>query len=179
MINRMAGVLASAIALAALAGAACGGGGGSELSLEEYFKQMEAIAQDLDQRSNDLSERYDQDVNNAASEEEALKLTVQFFEDGAAETRSAVAKAEKLNPPPAVKAEHQEFLAAARGIVDLFDGIIERARQAESVEDIQALSDDLDNPPYSDASSRADEACFALQDVADKNNIDVDLTCGS
>lgn len=179
MMTRAVGALAGVVSMVLVAGAACGGGGGSTLSLEEYFKQMETIAQDLKQRSNELSDRYDQDVNNAASEEEALKLTVQFFEDGLAETRSALAKAEKLSPPSEAKAQHKEFLAAGQAIVDLFGGIIERARNAKSAEDIQALGDDLGNPPYSDASDRADAACLALQEVADQNNIDVDLDCGS
>lgn len=180
MITRTMGALAGVVSMALVAGAACGGGGGgSALTLEEYFQQMETIAGDLDQRSNELSDRYDQDVNNAASEEEVLKLTAQFFEDGAAATRSALDRVEKLRPPSEAKDEHEEFLAAGRAIVDLFDGIIERAKAAKSADDIQALGNDLDNPPYSDASKRADDACFALQEVADQNNIDVDLTCGS
>lgn len=178
MINRAAGAFVGIVSMLLVAGGACGGGG-SELSLEDYFQQMGAIAQELDKNTSDLAQKYDEDVNAAADEEEALRLTAQFFEDGAKETRAALDKVKKLNPPSQARDEHKEFVAAGEALVALFPDVIQRARDAKSAEDIQALADDLNGPPFSDASNRSDEACFALQKIADDNNIDVDLTCGS
>lgn len=178
MLNRAAGVVVGALSLVLVAGSGCGGGG-SELSLEEYFRQMGAIAQELDENQSDLAEKYDEDVNAAADEEEMLRLTAHFFEDGAEQTRAALDKVKKLNPPSEVRGEHKEFVAAGEALVALFPDVIQRARDAKSVKDIETLADELDGPPFSDAGNRSDEACFALQEIADANNIDVDLTCGS
>lgn len=178
MTNRAAGVLVGALSLLLVANSACGGGG-SELSLEEYFQEMGAIAQELDEKQSDLAERYDEDVNAAADEEEVLQLTAQFFEDGAGQTRAALDKVKKLNSPSEVREAHKEFVAAGEALVALFPDVIRRARDAKSAKDIEALVDELGGPPFSDAGNRSDEACLALQEIADENNIDVDLTCGS
>ncbi len=173
---RTIGFLALASTLAAAA--ACGGGGGDGLSLEEYFTRMEAISQDADQASSDLEAQFGDEISAAETEEEQLKIAAGYFEDSADQTRAAFDKVKALKPPKDVKKEHAEFVAAADELVKLFDEVVQRARDAETAADFEDLTADLDNPPYTDANDRADAACFALQDIADQNDIDIDLSCG-
>jgi hypothetical protein len=59
----------------------------------------------------------------------------------------------------------------------IFDEFVQRARDLETVADFADLSAAFQEPPYTDLVDREDAACFALQHIADQNNIDVDLTC--
>lgn len=173
---RLHAILFLAFASTFATAAACGGGGG--LSLEEYFTRMETISKEADQSSSDLEAQFNDDISGAKTEEDQLKIAAGYFADSADQSRAAFDKVKAVKPPKDVKKEHEEFVSAADELVKLFDEVVQRANDAKTTAGLEELAADLDKPPYSDANDRADAACFALQDIADKNNIDVDLTCG-
>jgi len=160
------------LALGALA-AACGGGG-EGLSLQEYFQQFDAIQKDAEARFEALATPDPQ-----ATREEIAAVFLAFIKEAVAingDTRDALAD---LDPPAEVKDAHNEFVGALGEAVEVTQGLSARIPDALSLAEAEALFSELFAEPEAAAAfQRFSDACLALQDVADQNNIAVDLACG-
>jgi len=151
---------------------ACGGGGG--LSLEEYFQQADEIFADRDDQAQALQEEaFPED----ASEEEIaghLRESFQGLAQIAADFGTAL---QGVRPPAEAEDAHNGLVAAVEPIPALFESIATDVPETLSLEE----SEQYDPFPGGEGTEpliALDQACAALQQVADDNDIDVDLECG-
>ncbi len=164
-----------AAALLALV-AACGGGGGGDggLTLEEYFQQLDAIADDADKRFEALNRDLfpEEGFDSEEEEVEANRASV----DGAiAIDRDILDALNGIDPPPQAELAHDEFVAAVSQLLEVIRNVSD---QLEDVDSASELDEVFVASGIEAAGDRSEQACFALQDVAVANGIDVDLTCG-
>ena len=151
------------------AAAACDGDGG--LSLEEYFQQLEAVTADADAAGDLVFADFPEEF---ASEEEQVLAFQDFYAAFVPIIADFLDAIDDLDPPAEAEDAHNEAVDAGRDFVtDLEDLTNELADVGSSSE----LEEVLDDPELDAASDRFDQARFALQDIADANSIEVDLTC--
>lgn len=154
------------------AGTACGGGNGDgELTLEEYFLRFEGAQDEADERFEPLVEALNQEFD---SEAEQIEATRDFINADIPILRDFVHAVDDLDPPAEVEDPHEEAVAGGAELVEFLQDFTDRFADVESTSELEEL---LDAPELEAASDRFDKACFALQDIADANGIDVDLEC--
>lgn len=169
-------LLTGVIALLALAIAATGcGGGEGGATTEEYFRQVEALVDDLGQQSEALGSKWEEDSASVSSDQERLELTAAFyydlfsliggFRDGLAD----------IEPSEEVEKAHQELVGIADEFSKLWSEMAAEVRSAASEADLEEL---LTDDRFEAVGQRFEEACFELQRIADDSGIDVDLQCG-
>lgn len=156
----------SALVLGTLA-AACDGDDG--LTLEEYFQQVEALDDELDERFEALELR-----EEVASQEEQVLLFQDFFAAVIPILAEFVDAIDDLDPPAEVEDAHEEVVDSGREFVADAEELTNELADVGSSSELEEVFDD---PEYEAASDRFLQACFALQDIADANGIDVVLTC--
>ncbi len=157
--------------------AACGddgNGDGGELTLEEYFERLDAIMEDIDSQIDALEDPEEMDL---ASEEEQLEAMRDFFDALLPIIQGAFNEIEGLDPPAEVEDAHDALLAAGDDFVAAFEAPASRLAEAESLADLEGGLFE-DDSAFGSAGARSAQACFALQGIADDNDIDVDLRCG-
>jgi hypothetical protein len=156
-------------ALLAITANACGGG----LSLEDYFAKMDDLSSSYDQQNQDLQQQVEADLAKAGSNEEALALFKDYLEKSLAAVNDQLSKIEAIDPPDEAEEAHRGLIEAGKGIRDALAGVVNRFDEFQNVEEIgQVFTTDL-----AAVGQRGDEACNALQDVADEHDIAVDLGC--
>lgn len=158
----VAGALLLLLTLAATA-AACGGDGES-VTLDQYFEQVAAfetgVTGDLDELEAEFPDAFDD-----------LEQTQGFLDSSADVIRERLAGLEETEPPTEVEGAHEAYVDAVAGLAESF----------------QAYADDLasESPPemgdvlagVQEAGDQLEQACIALQVIADAAGIDVDLDC--
>ena len=157
------------LALAALANA-CGGGGG--LSAEEYFQELRAIADEAEQKA---TAAVPSDEEAASSTLDEQKQTgIEFLASLVSIYEEATGRVEDLNPPDDIQDAHDDLVAAVEELTSTFGDLADQAQDI-APEDIE----DFFNTQAFGASTFAefDQACSAVQDIADDKGIDVDLNC--
>lgn len=155
-------------------GVACGG---DELTLEEYFQQIDVLGNDAEDEIDRLVEEFEEAIEGAETEEDVIEPFRDFFDRSAALFGDVVSELESIDPPSEVEDAHNEFVAVQAEGLELLEDLDERAQRAESASDFEELSAELDGPVFTDVSDRGEQACFALEAIADENGIDVDLEC--
>ncbi len=164
-------VLLAALAAAALVGFACGGGD-SESTLDEYFKKLDAVTQDIDKRITDLQGKYP----NAFQE---TKDTKSYLSEYVPTVKAAVEGLDQISPAKETKDVHKQYVAAGRDFVKGIETAAATISKVENDSDLEAaLGQVNDNKDLSAASDRFDEVCRDIQKIADDNKIKVDLKCG-
>ena len=167
---RLSALFLIAASLLALV-AACGGGGGEELTLEEYFRRIQALSDEVDERFDPLVEALNQEFDSEAEQIEATRV---FFNADMPILRDFEDGLDDLDPPAEVEGAHQEFVAANTELVDTLQDVTDRMADVASTSELQEL---LDAPELEAATTRFDNACFSLEDIADANGIAFDLEC--
>lgn len=160
---------------------ACDGDGDAELTLEEYFQRIEELNDDYDARAEAAGDFWE-DLTGAESEEERIEVIrywldvqvdlIEGFFDGMVALTA-------LNPPDEVEDEHAEKVDATRAAFDLFRDRIDELEELEGAEFLAGVSELFEGEDLAEAEERGDEACFALQAIADENEIDIDLDCAA
>ncbi len=150
--------------------AACGGGG--SLSAEEYFEKLEAIGNEA-QEKEDAAQPSEEEAANAAPEEQK-QTGIELLNSFAEINQDAFDRADGLNPPDDIRQTHDDFIAAGRDLVQKFEDLADQAEDVppEGIEDF-FNSQVFVEPTFAEF----DEACFALQKIADDSGIGVDLAC--
>ena len=166
----VAGLLLGAVA------AACGGGdggGGGELSLEQYFEQVDAIVAGLEQRTVVLGQALEESFD---SEEEEIEAYRDNFTTVLPVYRDFGDDFDEMEPPAEVADAHGELVAGFASFLDGLETLIDQFAEVESASELSALLLDPDSELRS-ATGRFAAACLQLRSIADDNNIDVDLIC--
>ncbi len=152
---------------------AAGCDGDDELTLEEYFGQVEALDEEATAQTEALGFPEEQEF---ASEEEQIEAFREFFEGSVRIFTDLVDALDDIDPPAEVEGPHEEAVAAGTELVDTFQDLTDRMADVESTSELEALFEE-DDPEVEAASDRFDNACFALEDIADANGIAFDLEC--
>ena len=163
-----------AVALLGLGALAAACSEESGLSLEEYFQRVDAVFADRDERVQALQDRGD--FPESQSEEEIAGYLRQSFEGLASIASDFHSDLDQLEPPAEAEDAHNELVAAVEPIPALFEGV---AGQVPTTLTREA-SEQYDPFPGGEGTEplmRLDEACAALQTIADDNQITIDLAC--
>jgi len=141
---------------------------GEELSLDEYFRQVDAVDNGTDERINALFEAIT-DENDVAQFRNAMNGFGPILEDAADDL-------DDIDPPDEAAAEHEalvdalrDWAAAAGDAVDS-DG----AANAASPDELFVA---FEEGGFGAAQNTFSAACQDLQDIATNAGIDVDINC--
>ena len=155
--------------------AACGDG--DELTLEQYFQRIDALGNDLDDELNRLSAEFDETVEEAETEEEVIDAFRDFLDPQPGLFEDFVEELESIAPPSDVEDAHNEMVAIQAEGLELLEDLNERAQRVESASGVEEVGAELEGPAFTAIVDQTEQACFALEAIADANGIDVDLEC--
>ncbi len=154
----------------AIIGLACGGDG--ELTLEEYFGQVEALDEETEAQTEALGFPEEQEF----ASEEQIEAFRDFFEGSVRFLSTFKTSLQDIDPPAAVEVDHNEVLDAGGKFVNLLQGVQVRLADVESTSELEALFEEKD-PEIEAARDRFDQACLDLEEIAQANGIVVNLRC--
>lgn len=155
--------------------AACGDD--DALTLEQYFQQIDALGNDLDDELNRLNEEFEETVEEAKTEEEVIDAFRDFLDPQPGLFEDFVGELESIAPPSEVEDAHNELVAIQAEGLELLEDLNERAQRVESASDVEEVGAELEEPAFTAIADQTEQACFALEAIADANGIDVDLEC--
>jgi hypothetical protein len=156
---------AGILGIAAFGGLACSDSGG-ELSLEEYFKELEALDQRFEEEGTEAEESFESDDLDTIKE--GFEASVGVVED-------FVNDLDDLDPPSEAEAAHESAVEAGNDLLAEFEVANDALQDAASEADLLGI---FTGEAFGDASERFTAACVELQGIADENDIDVALNCG-
>ena len=161
--------------------AACGGGGADdaddgEPAGEGYFRRVESLTADVDERSRALSDQWREDIASLGSEEERLALSRDFYGELFSLSREFQDGLEDIEPPEEVADVHDEFMQVADDFFGAWADIAGRLEDAESDAELNAIIGDAE---FLAAGQRLVEACTTLEGVAADMGVDIDLACAA
>ncbi len=150
--------------------AACGGGG-EELGLDEYFQRLEDVKEEADARGAALEEGGSLE---SAGHVEAFQ---EYFDEFEAIYEGVVNGVKDIDPPSEARNAHDEFVVALEEAQKALREFADRVGEAESFSDLEALIGAVAEPGFEAALEGVEDACRELQEVADENDIEIDLEC--
>ena len=151
-------------------------GGGGELTLAEYFSELEPLSQTFADDVDTLDEEAGKEFEGTGSDDEAIEVFIDFVKDMRSTTDDFVDDLDGLNAPAEAADAHSEAVTAGRALVDMFDNAITVLDTAKTFEDATLV---LEGPGFVDAQDRFTASCVALQGIADSNALDIDMECPS
>lgn len=167
----------SLILLPALAGVALACNGEARLSLEDYLQRLETIRDDATTQSDKLSQEFGEKIDQASTDDEELSALRDYFAGSATLFSDRIDEIKGLNPPKDAEDPHNELLDAQSDGLELLRAYVSRLDDVESRAAAEKVFEDEFQDDLDKTSQRADDACRALQKLADDNGIDVDLGC--
>ncbi len=160
-----------------LLGLACeGGGGGPSFPLEEYFRALDAAVDESSERTQEATIRFEEEVIAASTDGELLGAARGFFIAISAVSDDDVSGLELIDPPASVRETHERLLDAITQEGMVIRNILDASADAQSFDEISAVQAEFD-PAGLEAIERVIDACSDLNDIADENDIDVELNC--
>jgi hypothetical protein len=164
------------VALAVVAGSllltTCGGGG-EELSLDEYFQQLDSIEEGIKTGTAALDEA---SAGVIGEDVEATRVYVDGYQGIVGE---GIDNMKALDPPSEAGDAHDEFVAALSGMLPLWQDLSDQLKDIETTSEMQTLLMGTQaEEPWTTATQRFADACLDLQGIADEKGIDIDLDCG-
>jgi hypothetical protein len=156
-------------------GTGCGGDGNASPTPEEYFRQVEALADSVGQQSDALGSKWEEDIAAVSSDEDRLELTRGFYHDLFSLIGNFRDGLADIEPPKEVEEAHHDLVESADEFSSAWSEISAKVESAASEAELEEL---LTNDEFTAAGQRFEQACFELQRIADDSGIDVDLECG-
>jgi hypothetical protein len=166
-------VAALLLALSTVAGA-CGGDG--ELTLEEYFQQVDVVLGQTGERLDVVGELVE-GVTPDSTDEEFLDALREWLPEMATVLGEGIDGMENIEPPAEAEEAHEEWLAASALVEAVSQDLLDELEEVETADDLEDFVARVYEPEFAEASERGLEACLGLQGIADANGIDVDLEC--
>ncbi len=161
--------------LAALLLVSCGGG--SELTIEEYFEKLQQISDDRTALVDQNELEFDEVLENEDSDEDDIvKAFQEFFKGNTDAAKDSLSASEGLSPPAAVEAAHDGFVAKLKTFVDVLEDFRSELDDVDSQGELIALIEGSDAVEL--AGDEFEEACETVQQAATDNGATVDLDCG-
>ena len=149
-------------------------GGETAASLEEYFSEIQAISDDANAGRAALSSEFQTARDPGASEEQSVAAAQRLFEGLTMVASEARDRLRGIDPPAAAKDAHDELALATAAIEEECQDTADRAAEVESRSDILELAVECESV---EAFSQYRVPCRALEEIADDNGIQVNLTC--
>ena len=169
-------LLAPLAAMILVMGVACGDdddedggdGGGEELTLEQYFAEVETLSAQFDEDRVALQEKYPEAFDS-------VDQTRSLFEEAAPLLTALAEDLDAINPPSEAEEVHTRTVNAANQSATFLENT------AVVLEDVQTdaeLDEAVENSTsLTQTLQRLQDACLDGQALADRENIEVDLKC--
>ena len=143
--------------------------------LEGYFVQVEALVREFEGQKAIMKGLTFSNIMNNPDPEVSAVYVADFYRAAAILAENLIERLSELSPPAAVVASHSALLANSRDRQDiaLEAAALIEANDPDAAEEagaVQQRSVELDFEAY--------ERCFALQELADANEIAVNVLCG-
>ena len=152
------------------AATACAGGG--SLSIEEYFQKVEATSNDGRQKE-DAAQPTEEETANLTLEQQK-QTGIDFLTSIAEINEDTIDEIDNLNPPDDVEGAHNRLVAEGRDLAKTFRDFAEEAKGTSP----EGIGDFFNSQVFVESTfAPFDEACFALQKIADDKDISVNLNC--
>jgi hypothetical protein len=146
-----------------------------ELTIEEYFRELEALASASRDAADRVSDDFSELVADVDDVDEALASDLaELVEELQALFAEFSQGLEEISPPAEAADAHADAVNAYADVADALEVTAEDTRDARSIEELEEAFANLEGP-----GAAADESCFALQALADDNGLVVDLRCTS
>jgi hypothetical protein len=167
--------LALALVVLALAVSACFNGKEPE-TLDDYLDLLEEYIADSRGFVDRLQADYDDAVAQADDGQARLEALQTYFSGFSEHQQDVVAQLEDMDPPDNAKGQHEDLLAARKDGRDIVGELNQSIQDAGSETEADAAGQEFETD-LQRISDEIAEACRALQDLADENDVDVDLGC--
>ena len=164
--------------LAAFGGlaAACDGGGGDALTLEEYFARFEEIDQNVDQEIEALFADFPESEEEFFSNEENLPLVQDLFAGFPRVLGDALDELRGVEPPSEVEEAHEAFLGAGDELLAGFESAADQVADVDSISEVEAINASVE-PEIMPLEAQFDAACLDLVAIGTENGITVAVSC--
>ena len=159
------------LAFGAIAGA-CGGddNGGATLTLEEFFRQVEALDGEFEAKADELGAQAEE-----LTEESSVDEAVALFRQQVGLIEEFVTNLDALEAPPEAADLVEEAVSAGNEAATALNDAIDKASDAETLDELFAV---FAAPEVEAAFTRFDQVCLDAEQLAADNDITVDLNCG-
>jgi uncharacterized phage infection (PIP) family protein YhgE len=152
------------------------GGGGDELSLEEYFQQVDGIFERSDREIDALNDELSEATTLSTTVEEGVTAIDDFLTESIQVLSDAVDDLEALDAPEDVREQHTAFVSAVRDGIDQTEALQDDLQGVETEAELEELATQF-GEDVTATEQEADAACMELQQIADSNDIVLDLNC--
>ena len=151
-----------------------GDGNGASADLDDYFTEVSKIAL----RTDTKLEQVGSDLQNAtfADDAEEIATTQDAFQQVGETLELAILDFADLDPPPEAEDAHAEFIEKLQAALIVQSQFLADMEDLTTSAELDALAEEY-NPDLAETDADFDEACLALQGIADGNGIDADLRC--
>jgi hypothetical protein len=161
------GAAAALLGVAVFGGWGCTGDNGNELTLEEYFRELDI----LDNESSAEAEAAFDDVVDT-TDIDAIK---EAYDAYPGILGAFIEGLEDLDPPDEAEEVHERAVGAAREFGDALRDALTDLADVTSLEELGELGL---GEEFTEAEDGFTTACLDLEELAVANSIDVDLDCG-
>ncbi len=165
--------------------AACGGDSSEASPLETFFESVKQVIDDADAEADEVEAGMDAGLSVAEDFESLLDVLeggVHGFQQLASGAHDDL---ENIDAPAEIADLHGEFVAifgtAADALEDIeadLAGIDPSADEDKLFDQISEFGADI-SEEFGALGTQSNAVCSQLQDIADENDIDVDLECGA
>ena len=171
---RLLALLALLVCALGSAAAACGGGDGEQAALEQYFQSAKDLDVAYEEQYDLFRQQLDAELAAVAVEEEALEPLRYNFGANLAIFTDFVDGLDDLAEPDSVRDAHNASIDALRAYLDRLQEAKDQLADAGSVSEMEAIYADEDLDAANDQAVRT---CIALQNIATKIGIEIDIGC--
>jgi hypothetical protein len=168
-----AAFMVAAFVALAIGGVACGDDDG-DVTVEEYMKNAEQLDQEHEAAAGPIRAELDAAMADLQPDDlmpsEVAGVLTRLFD----QEDEFASKIEDLDTPDEAKAIRDEVVAALQAEVTYGRDVIAGMTDATTLADLQVKFEGEDGAQIEE---RRSNACLSLQQLADDNNVDVDMTC--
>lgn len=160
------------LAAVALVAVSCGGGG-SPLTADAYFQEVETVIGQTVTEMSSASQEF-QDAAGGATDATAVGAAVAMHRHNRDALDTERKALEKLTPPAEAAGSHRDTVNALEDMVGALDDALDSMGEAADLDGIQSL---LAEAGVFEANGRLQTACISMKGDAEEAGIEIDLPC--
>lgn len=155
----------------------CGGEDTGELSLDDYFAELQEIRDSGDEVLDELGQELNADLEGAETVDVEIAIFQDYLDNSLSVLFGTSFQLSFMVPPAEVAELHNEYLGTVENFAQILEDLRNDLDFAETEDEAAELIDAF-NAEVDESTDESVAVCFDLQEVADENNVDVDLGCG-